>query len=225
MKIVTEVYPTQSALPPEPALCEQYQVSRTVIREATTALAGKGLVSSEQGRGTIVKPMEEWALLDSMVLSALFQRSDGLRYIDNLIEIRAALESSMAAKAALNASARDIKELTDQFKKLDSLVKKPAAYAEEDLQFHRIIMRLSGDILSQAIISNVQSMALHTYNYKGKEEKSNREDTHHAHQKIFDSIINRDVKLAARLMKEHIESSWKKRRPTAVVVARKSTGA
>jgi DNA-binding FadR family transcriptional regulator len=211
-KIVTEVYPPQSALPPEPALCEHYQVSRTVIREATTALVGKGLVSSEQGRGTIVKSIEEWALLDSMVLFALFQRKDGLRYIDNLIEIRAALESSMAAKAALNASARDIQDLTTQFYKLDLLVKKPAAYAQEDVQFHRIIMRLSGDILSQAIISNVQSMALHTYIYKGKDEKSYLTDTHRAHKKIFDSIINRDDKLAAKLMKDHIESSWQKRR-------------
>jgi DNA-binding FadR family transcriptional regulator len=68
--IVTEVYPAGSALPPENVLCDMFEVSRTVIREATTAMTEKGLVVSQQGRGTIVQDSSHWSLLDPMVLSA-----------------------------------------------------------------------------------------------------------------------------------------------------------
>ena len=52
--IVMGTYPIGTALPPENILCDMYDVSRTVVREATTALTEKGLVVSQQGRGTIV---------------------------------------------------------------------------------------------------------------------------------------------------------------------------
>ena len=62
---------TLAALPPEGVLCAQYAVSRTVVREATMALIEKGLVESQQGRGTIVRSRDHWNLLDPLVLGAL----------------------------------------------------------------------------------------------------------------------------------------------------------
>ena len=41
--IVTGRYPVGSTLPPEPLLCEELGVSRTVIREAVKSLIAKGL--------------------------------------------------------------------------------------------------------------------------------------------------------------------------------------
>ncbi len=45
--------------PPEPALCETFSVSRTVVREAVKVLQEKGLVQVRQGSGTIVTPSTE----------------------------------------------------------------------------------------------------------------------------------------------------------------------
>lgn len=213
--IVTEVYPPHSVLPTEPVLCELYDVSRTVIREATTALTGKGLVSSEQGRGTIVRDITHWALLDPIVLAALFQRADGLKYLDNLVEIRTTLESSMAARAAQNITLEQTAELTRQFEKLEKLVKNPAEYAQEDLKFHYIIMQASGDLLSQAIISNVQSKALETFHYKGKERAGHIKRTHAAHKRVFEAILRHDGEAASKAMRDHIEGSWRARRPVS----------
>ena len=66
-------------------------MSRTVIREATTSLAEKGLVAARQGWGTIVLDPSQWSLLDPMVLDTLLRRADRLEYLDNLIEIRTTL--------------------------------------------------------------------------------------------------------------------------------------
>ena len=60
-------------LPQEAALCAQYAVSRSVLREATRVLVAKGLVVSRQRAGAIVRPRNEWHLLDPDVLYWLIQ--------------------------------------------------------------------------------------------------------------------------------------------------------
>jgi DNA-binding GntR family transcriptional regulator len=45
-------------LPSESQLCERYQVSPMTVRRAVNILMDQGLVSTAQGRGTFVKPME-----------------------------------------------------------------------------------------------------------------------------------------------------------------------
>jgi len=214
--IVTEIHPAGSALPPENVLCDIYGVSRTVVREATTALTEKGLVVSQQGRGTIIQDSASWNLLDPMILSALFRREDGLSYLDNLSEIRAALEAEMAAKAARNLSPEAAEELTNQIKKLESLITTPAGYVHEDVAFHDIIMRLSGDRLSKAIIDSIQSKAVKNHSYSGKLNVDHIRATHEAHLKIYDAIMARDASAAANAMRDHIVGSWKKRRPVTL---------
>ncbi len=210
--IVTEVYPAGSALPPENMLCDHFGVSRTVVREATTALTEKGLVVSLQGRGTIVREQSDWNLLDPMILAALFRREDGLAYLDNLSEIRSSLEASMAAKAAKRATAESLAELRAQIDKLESLVEIPAAYVHEDVNFHDVIMRMSGDRLSKAIIDGIQSRALNTHGYSGTLNVEHVRNTHAAHRKVYQAIVDGDAEAASKAMREHIESSWARRR-------------
>ncbi|MFD2137326.1 FadR/GntR family transcriptional regulator [Novosphingobium resinovorum] len=210
--IVTEVYPVSSALPPENMLCDHFGVSRTVVREATTALTEKGLVVSLQGRGTIVREQGDWNLLDPMILAALFRREDGLAYLDNLLEIRSSLEASMAAKAARRATPETRAELKTQIDKLEALVEMPAAYVHEDVNFHDVIMRMSGARLSKAIIDSIQSRALNTHGYSGTLNVEHVRETHAAHRKVYQAIVDGDAEAAAKAMRDHIESSWARRR-------------
>lgn len=210
--IVTETYPAGSALPPEGILGDMYEVSRTVVREATMALTEKGLVVSQQGRGTIVRESSAWDMLDPMILAALFRREDGLSYLDNLSEIRSLLEGAMAAKAAQRRTPEMVAELTAQVEKLESLVAMPAAYVHEDVVFHDIIMRMSGNRLSKAVIDGVQSEALRTHSYSGKLNVEHVRETHEAHRRICDAIVKGDADAASRAMREHIEGSWARRR-------------
>jgi DNA-binding FadR family transcriptional regulator len=210
--IVMGTYPVGSALPPENMLCDMYDVSRTVIREATTALTEKGLVVSQQGRGTIVRDGRSWNMLDPMILSALFQGEEGLRYLDNLSEVRTLLESAMAAKAASNATPEGVAELGAQIDKLAALVQTPSAYVLEDLKFHDLIMTMSGDRLSKAIIDGIQSEALRTHGYSGKLSVEHVQATQDAHRKVYDAIASGDAHGAAMAMQEHIAGSWSKRR-------------
>ncbi|QSB45204.1 FadR family transcriptional regulator [Tsuneonella flava] len=214
--IVAGTYPVGTALPPENMLCEMYEVSRTVVREATTALIEKGLVVTQQGRGTIVRENQAWNMLDPVILSALFKGEDGLRYLDNLSQVRVLLESEMAANAAREGTDEQREELAGQIEKLEELVTIPSAYVHEDLRFHDIIMRMSGDRLSKAIIDGIQSEALRTHAYSGKLSVEHVKLTQAAHRKVFDAIMARDPQAARDAMREHISGSWTKRRTDSV---------
>jgi GntR family transcriptional regulator len=54
-RIARGVYPAQSALPTESALCEEFAVSRITVRRALADLADQGLVESRQGVGSFVQ--------------------------------------------------------------------------------------------------------------------------------------------------------------------------
>jgi DNA-binding FadR family transcriptional regulator len=59
-------------------LCEQYGVSRTVVREAVACLIDKGLIAIRQNTGTVAAPPEKWDLLDPDVLRWLAVHDESL---------------------------------------------------------------------------------------------------------------------------------------------------
>lgn len=202
-----------SALPTVGALCEQYQVSRTVIREATTTLAEKGLIMTRQGWGTEVLDQDQWNLLDPLVLDALFQRADRLVYLDNLIEIRANLECAMVARAAGRLDLAQRSALLAKLKELGELMDDPTAYGRADIEFHEMIHRASQDAFGRAIVANIQGKALHTPQYSGQPTRKDIELTHEDHTRILEALLDGDADQAASAMREHITSSWARRRP------------
>lgn len=210
--IVTGAYPEGKALPTETALCDMYKVSRTVIREVSTTLAEKGLIVSQQGRGTIVQEQSKWNLLDATVLSALFRRDDGLAYLDSLIEIRLLLECAMSSRAAERITPEEVSELQSLLERLKTISSDPVAYGAADLEFHDFIMKVSGNQLGRAIINGIQGQALATRDYHGHPTVTDIAATHQAHVAIVDAISRHDPEAAARAMHDHIEGSWKHRR-------------
>ncbi|WP_235912272.1 FadR/GntR family transcriptional regulator [Ruania zhangjianzhongii] len=214
-EIVVGTYPPGSPLPSAGVLGEHYQVSRTVIREATTSLTEKGLVATRQGWGTVVLDQGQWSLLDPMVLDALFQREDRLVYLDNLIEIRALLECSMASRAADRIDDSGRRELRAAVERLNGLRHDPDAYPPADIDFHECIHQISEDAFGRAIVKSIQGKAVRSPQYRGRPGEEEMAITHQAHTKIADAILDGDPDAAAAAMREHITSSWDRRRPNA----------
>ena len=211
--IVTERYRPGTALPSADSLCDTFRVSRTVIREAITSLAGKGLVAARQGWGTIVLDPSHWSLLDPMVLDALFRHADRLEYLDNLIEIRTTLECAMACKAARRITPETAAMLTRSFQQLESLLGQPDEYNVKDLEFHDAIHRIACDRFGRAIVASIQGKALSSPMYTGKPTRAEVVRTHRAHARVYDAVIAGDADEAANAIREHITESWARRRP------------
>lgn len=59
-RIVLGAYGPNDLIEDENALAERYQVSRSVIRDASKILVGKGLLEVRRGIGSRVRPRKNW---------------------------------------------------------------------------------------------------------------------------------------------------------------------
>lgn len=210
--IVSGTFPPGSALPVEPELCETFGVSRITIREAVKSLEAKGLVRARQGSGTTVTQSEEWNLLDPVVLAATVQHDDELVVLDQLVGVRSALESQMAAQAAELATDDDLRELQHLLGRLDEEIATPARFTETDVLFHNRIMQASRNRLGRSIVRTVHTQARSTFLYTGAPDGHACEQANAEHRRIVERLLARDPGGAAQAMSAHIEASWSRRR-------------
>ncbi|WP_329213798.1 FadR family transcriptional regulator [Streptomyces sp. NBC_01485] len=214
-RIVAGHIPPGSALPIEPELCETFAVSRTTVREAVKALEAKGLVRARQGSGTTVTPPEDWNLLDPVVLAATFRHDDQLVVLDQLVGVRSALESQMAAQAAVLATEDDLRGMEELLVRLDAETTAPHRFIETDLVFHSRIMEASRNRLASSIVRSVHTQARTTALYSGAPDTRACELANVEHRELMDRLLARDSKGAAQAMTSHIEDAWQRRRSPA----------
>ncbi|HST82200.1 MAG TPA: FadR/GntR family transcriptional regulator [Kineosporiaceae bacterium] len=211
-RIVRGVHPVNSPLPPEPALCESFSVSRTVVREAVKMLQQNGLVQVRQGSGTTVTPQSMWNMLDERVLAASIAEDEGLDILDDLVVTRRVLESDMANVAARTASADDVDGLHAIVNRMDELVDDHLAYEHEDRAFHDLIMRTSGNRIARGVVRALESQVIHSARYMGHSERSLCVASNQGHRRIYERIAAHDPDGAAEAMFNHITDAWLARR-------------
>jgi len=141
--IVRGDYPQSASLPIEAKLSEQFDASRSVMREAVKMLTAKGLVGSRPRRGTYVEPEEHWNLLDPDVLGWILQRDFSPRLMVEFLEVRCAIEPAASALAARNATAEDIENLNRALERMDAAARGDADPLETDIAFHVAILHAS----------------------------------------------------------------------------------
>jgi DNA-binding FadR family transcriptional regulator len=195
LRIVSGELKPGDKLPPEATLCEAYDVSRPVLREATRVLLAKGLVVSRQRAGAIVRPRSEWHLLDPDVLFWLIQTRPHHDFVDTLFEVRRIFEPAAAALAAKVASDADLRAIAQAYAGMEAATT-PEELLEPDVAFHRRIAEATGNDLL-AYIGHMLSLALR----ESIKLSSKLPNTHALslprHKAILTALLNRDA-LAAR---------------------------
>ena len=212
-RIVAGAIPVDSALPTEPALCETFGVSRTVVREAVKSLEGMRLVRVQQGRGTRVRPAEDWYLLDPVVLAASVRHDAERSILEDLVSVRRALEGQMAGQAAKSATDARLSHIEAALRQVQKEDEDTARFFRADLAFHDAIMEASGNRFARAVIQTVNAEAFRSVRYIGEPTREDCQQSNREHQEIFDQLRARDAVKAARAMDDHILGSWLKRRP------------
>jgi GntR family transcriptional regulator, transcriptional repressor for pyruvate dehydrogenase complex len=120
-------------LPTEAVLAAQFNVSRTVVREAISRLKSLGLVDSRQGSGAFVKAT------GVMPLQFEAHSSRSKQAVIQMVEVRRALEAEVAALAAQRRSSDDLQRIQLASKALDQAVKNGGDGVVEDMALHRAI--------------------------------------------------------------------------------------
>ena len=134
-------YPPGGSIPPEPMLCEELGVSRTVVREAVKSLIAKGLVSSGPKVGTRVLPADQWNWFDPDVI--VWQSKAGLtpEFLRDLQDLRRVVEPAAVRMAAERATPEDIAEIEAAYEGMVKAVEEGGDYVTSDLRFHQGLLR------------------------------------------------------------------------------------
>ncbi|MDC5499320.1 FadR family transcriptional regulator [Acinetobacter baumannii] len=148
LKIVSGEISENEKLPSEVDLCEEYKVSRPVFREAIRVLNAKGLTYSRPKIGTVVRPKEEWHLLDPDVLFWLIQTTPEPEFFKTLSTVRRVLEPELAYIAASTANEEDIERIKQAYEGMEKATT-VEEFIEPDIQFHLAIAKAThNDLLA-----------------------------------------------------------------------------
>ncbi len=139
--IVAGHYPVGSSIPPEPLLCDELGVSRTVVREAVKSLIAKGLVTTGPKVGTRVQPSDAWNWFDPDVIT--WQSKAGLtpEFLRDLQDLRRVVEPAAVRLAADRATAQDILDIEAAYEGMRLAVNEGGDYVTYDLRFHQGLLK------------------------------------------------------------------------------------
>jgi GntR family transcriptional repressor for pyruvate dehydrogenase complex len=201
--LTRELRPGQK-LPVEPELADEYDVSRSTVREALRVLASQGLITTVRGvaGGSFVAYPTPQQMSDYLQASiGLFAHSEDLA-VDSLLEARDMLEVPAAGLAALRRSA-------DQLEDLRATLGEPAGSDPQQIMdfaraFHETMLRAACSPIVEALTRPVFEVLYERMLHLTAPEPtwSRVKDDH---QLIFDAIAAGDAEAARAEMQIHLE--------------------
>ncbi|MEJ8281877.1 FadR/GntR family transcriptional regulator [Pseudonocardia spirodelae] len=184
-------YPVGDKLPAEAALSTEFEVSRSVVREALRGLQALGLTESRTGRGTFVVatgPSED--------------PSFGEYSARDLFEVRRHVEIPVAGYAALRHDDADLDELWHLVARMDAETD-DATWVALDSLFHITIARASGNPAFAKVIEEIREALAAQSSFLNK-LGDRREQSNAEHRRIVAAIAERSEDRAVAEMTAHL---------------------
>jgi DNA-binding FadR family transcriptional regulator len=185
--IVTGTYPPGTLIPTEEKLTTELGVSRPALREGIRVLAGKGLLRSTAGRGTIVQPPASWNVLDPDVIRWRYESPTTASAMDDLTGLRLVLEPAAARIAAESSSARILDPIEDALERMRASTEDTEAFVAADLDFHAAIVAATENQLL-IHLQSVLAVALQAQRKIHTTSKTRHRRTLPAHARVLTAI-------------------------------------
>ena len=170
----------------EEDLSRRLGIGRAAVRMALVRLEHDGLVEHERHRGARVRRVSEEEAVE-------------------ILEVRAALESLAARRAAERATAQDVRDLRAILREMRGHRERGDLMAVSDANaaLHRRILEISGHEtarrLSGTLMSQIVRFQYRTVLLPGRSDRSLRE-----HTAIVQAIASADGDMAERAMRRHL---------------------
>lgn len=139
-------------LPSERELCVRFGAGRSSLREALRCLSIMGVLTARVGEGTSVA-MDGNKFLETVLH---WRMSTERHDIEDLMEVRIALEGVSCAAAARKSDESDLRKLQELVMKMENSVDNPKRFAELDLEFHLALARASKNKLLFDLITLIR---------------------------------------------------------------------
>lgn len=197
---------TGKPLPAERELMEEFGISRTVVREAISTLASRGLIESRpRFRPVVRKPDYETILnVSGNILQHLLAEADGVR---NLYQCRVFLERGLVRDAAVVATKEHIAELKAALAANYEALDDTPEFFRTDMAFHAVLYRIPGNPVFPVFHEGFMSW-LHPHWENMNRPPGHNETNYKAHKKIYEAILERDPERAEKALLDHMEVAW-----------------
>ncbi|WP_066634291.1 GntR family transcriptional regulator [Desulfolucanica intricata] len=170
-------------------LAEEMGVSRTPVREAIRKLELEGFLVMIPRKGAYVAGIS-------------------LKDIADVFEVRASLESLAAGLAAERITEQELDELERYLVEISELCagNDLNGIVEKDTQFHDVIYRASRNERLVQIVTHLQEQ-IHRFRTASLAQPGRTRDALEEHKQLVEAISERNVELAQKLARDHIENA------------------
>jgi len=195
--IVEGDYSFRERLPSERQLAELFGVARGTIRSALHQLQEMNLLTRQAGSGSFVcyrgfADHEDIAEMTSPL---------------ELIEVRIAIEPSMARLAVVNANAQDIDRMGDVLDRSEKTETDPEKFSTLDEAFHLSLAECARNPLMLWLYRHINAIRGHSQWMTRKDRVLTPQKIrayNKQHRKVFTAISRRDVEDAAKSIRDHL---------------------
>lgn len=198
-------------LPSERDLCTYFGVGRSSLREAVHCLAIVGILDVSVGNGTFLATNAERFIGKISEWRVLTEHQN----MENLMEVRLALECAASASAAVCGTEEQFNQLGELVKKMRRVTTRPKHFIQLDLEYHVLLAEASNngllfDLLN--MLRNQLSSAMLTFvTMPGGAALACKH-----HEALLEALRNRDSEAARSVMQVHLALSLERFRKAGV---------
>lgn len=204
--ILDGTYPAGTSLPSEAVLAQRFEVSRLTVREAIRSLASTRVIDVQQGKSSVINPVERWSPLDPRLLQARGQATgQPLLLPRRLIEARRTVEVGVTELAAV----RRTDEHLGQMARFLELMKQAhrdgdlPGFVEADLAFHHTLFEAVDNVFIDALFEPLTAV-LRTLRASTSAVPEIREHAIEWHGRVLEAVTEGDPDLAREAMRGHL---------------------
>ena len=202
-------------LPTEAAIMGEFNVSRTVVREAISKLQASGLVETRHGIGTFVLGLGQ---APGFKISP--EQFSTLRDVIAVLELRIGMETEAAALAAQRRTAANISAMREALNNVAAAVDAGRDAVAADFQFHLEIARATQNSHFAELMGTLGSMIIPRARLDAGAAIAAPDDDRRQylrrvngeHESIYDAIVGQDPDAARAAMRTHLANSRERRR-------------
>jgi DNA-binding FadR family transcriptional regulator len=203
---------TGDKLPTESAIMAEFDVSRTVVREAMSKLQASGLVETRHGIGTFVIGL---GLAPGFRIAP--EQFSTLRDVIAVLELRIGLETEAAALAAQRRTDTNLQAMKAALDDVVQGVEAGRDAVAADFQFHLEVARATQNDHFTELMSTLGSMIIPRARLDapadlGDERRQYLRRVNGEHESIYEAIANQDAEAARAAMRTHLANSRERRR-------------
>lgn len=180
-------------LPTESALCEQLGVSRSSVREAIRTLASLDIVEVRHGRGTFVGGLSLDPLVNGLIFRAKSDAHEDLRTLREVLEVRIALDLSVAERLSDEYEGTEDDELAELVATMTDKALAGELFAEEDRAFHHLLLSKVDNTLVSELVTAFWTIHTEVQPHLGVAPGADIIETARAHGAMLSAVQSGDA--------------------------------